>query len=145
MSSTNPTTGDPEVDPIRAAGCLVYRARAVDEDTVEGWEVLVIHRPRHDDWDLPKGKLEAGEDELTAAVRETEEETGYTGEIGPELPTAHYQVGDRPKSVHWWLLHQTGGSFVANEEVDRVEWLTPAEAAERLSYPDAVALLDHLP
>jgi 8-oxo-dGTP diphosphatase len=124
---------------IRAAGCLVYRH---GED---GIEVLVAHRPRYDDWDFPKGKLEDGESELECAIRETEEETGYTGDIGDELPADHYVVRDRDKTVRWWLLRQTGGQFVENDEVDEVVWLSPDAAAKRLSYDHAQKLLTHLP
>lgn len=131
-----------QTQPIRAAGCLVYRPPSAGDGP---WEVLVIHRPHYDDWDLPKGKLEPGEDEIEAAVRETEEETGFVGELGPELPADRYQVRGRPKTVRWWLLRQTGGVFRPNDEVDEVVWLSPAEAAERLSYAHAVSLLDHLP
>lgn len=124
---------------IRAAGCLVYRNGS------SGIEVLVAHRPLYDDWDFPKGKLESGETELDCAVRETEEETGFTGVIGPELPTDHYMVRGRPKSVRWWLLAQQGGRFQANDEVDQVAWLSPEDAAERLTYDHAKSLLAHLP
>ncbi|MEM7325371.1 MAG: NUDIX hydrolase [Actinomycetota bacterium] len=131
MSESNKT--------IRAAGCLVYRHGHA------GIEVLVVHRPLYDDWDFPKGKLEDGETELDCALRETEEETGFTGEVGPELPSDRYVVRGRDKTVRWWLLEQQGGEFVANEEVDRVAWLTPTKAAERLSYDHPRRLLAHLP
>lgn len=124
---------------IKAAGCLVYRHGQ------DGLEVLLAHRPLYDDWDFPKGKLESGETELECAIRETEEETGYTGKVGAELPTDHYMVRGRDKSVRWWLMHQQGGEFVANEEVDRIAWLTPAAAADRLSYEHPKQLLAYLP
>lgn len=124
---------------IRAAGCLVYRQGE------RGVEVLVVHRPLYDDWDFPKGKVEPGETELDCAVRETHEETGYTGEIGAELPSDRYVVRGEDKTVRWWLLHQTGGAFVANEEVDQVVWLSPEAALERLSYDHPKQLLSHLP
>jgi len=128
-----------EPNVIRAAGCLVYRQAG------EGLEVLVAHRPLYDDWDFPKGKLEAGESELECAIRETEEETGYTGDIGAELPSDRYVVRGKDKTVRWWLLHQRGGGFTPNDEVDQVRWLPPAEAANVLSYDHAKRLLDHLP
>ena len=137
--------GDRSAEVVRAAGCLVYRW------TGGRPEVLVAHRPRYDDWDFPKGKLEPGETELACAVRETEEETGYTGEIGAELPTDHYLVAGRdggpprPKTVRWWLLQQTGGRFEANEEVDEVRWLGLEEAAAIVSYEHAGRLLALLP
>ncbi len=124
---------------IKASGCVVYR---VGDD---GLEVLIAHRPHYDDWDFPKGKLEDGETELACAIRETEEETGFTGEIGDELPPDHYQVRGRDKRVRWWLMRQTGGAFVVNDEVDRVRWLAPAEAAEVLTYDHARHLLTYLP
>ncbi len=108
-------------------------------------EVLVAHRPLYDDWDFPKGKLEAGETDLECALRETEEETGYTGEVGDELPEVRYQVQGRPKVVRWWLLRQTGGRFVVNDEVDEVRWLSPEAAAELLSYDHALKLLAKVP
>ncbi|MGH1490835.1 MAG: NUDIX hydrolase [Acidimicrobiales bacterium] len=129
--------------PIRASGCLVYRV--VPGDGADSTEVLVAHRPHYDDWDFPKGKLEDGETDLECAVRETEEETGFTGEIGEELPTDHYVVGDRPKTVRWWLMRQTGGAFVVNDEVDEVRWVTAEEAVELLSYEHPKSLLAHLP
>jgi 8-oxo-dGTP diphosphatase len=126
-------------DEVRAAGCMVYRVGA------QGLEVLVAHRPHYDDWDFPKGKVEPGETDADCAIRETEEETGYRGELGPELPADRYQVDGRDKLVRWWLLRQTSGSFQPNEEVDAVEWLAPADAAARLSYPHARRLLGYLP
>lgn len=124
---------------IKASGCLVYRMGDA------GVEVLVIHRPHYDDWDFPKGKLEDGETDLECALRETEEETGFTGEVGDELPPDHYLVRGRDKTVRWWLLRQTAGAFVVNDEVDRVRWVSPQEAAEVLSYDHAKHLLSYLP
>jgi 8-oxo-dGTP diphosphatase len=134
-----------EEPPIRAAGCLVYRPADGADGPDGDIEVLVAHRPHYDDWDFPKGKLEAGETELECAIRETEEETGFTGEIGAELPADHYQVRGRPKVVRWWLMRQTGGAFVVNDEVDEVRWLPAEQAAELLSYDHPRSLLTHLP
>ncbi len=124
---------------IKASGCVVYRWGP------DGIEVLVAHRPRYDDWDFPKGKLEQGETDLECALRETEEETGFTGEVGDELPSARYPVRGRDKIVRWWLLRQTDGRFEPNDEVDEVRWVDPAAAAELLSYDHARQLLAHLP
>lgn len=143
-----PRSVDPGRDLVRASGCVVYRwlpPESQDQDEAHELQVLVAHRPRYDDWDFPKGKLEEGETELECALRETEEETGFTGEVGVELPSDHYQVRGRDKRVRWWLLQQTGGRFVVNDEVDQVRWLVPSEAAQVLSYEHAVRLLDHLP
>lgn len=144
-SNAGRAAAEPNPDTIRAAGCLVYRMGD------GGIEVLVAHRPRYDDWDFPKGKLDPGETELECALRETAEETGYTGELGPELPIDHYEVPGRkggparPKTVRWWLLRQTGGGFEANDEVDEIRWLRPEAAREILSYGHAARLLDLLP
>ena len=129
--------GDGEL--IRASGCMVYRVGP------GGLEVLVVHRPRYDDWDFPKGKREPGETDLECALRETEEETGYRGDVLEELPADRYAVGGREKVVRWWLLRRTEGRFEPNEEVDEAVWLSPPEAAARLSYPHARRLLGYLP
>lgn len=126
-------------DVIRAAGCVVYRHGP------GGVEVLVVHRPHYDDWDFPKGKREDGETDLECAVRETEEESGYTGEIGAELAADRYLVRGRDKTVRWWLLRQTDGRFEVNDEVDEVRWLRPDQAAELLSYQHARTLLADVP
>lgn len=133
-----------ELDVVAAAGCVVYRPG------VNGVEVLVAHRPRYDDWDLPKGKREKGESDLECAIRETEEETGFTGEIGDELASDHYQVQGsdgvvRDKVVRWWLLRCTGGRFVANDEVDEVRWLTPEAAKGLLTYEHARLIVADVP
>lgn len=131
-------------DVVRAAGCVVWRR-------VDGAvRMAIVHRPRYDDWSHPKGKLDPGETEQEAAIREIEEETGFRGEIGQPLTTAEYvDHRGRPKTVHYWLMEQTGGSFEENDEVDELRWCLPGEAAELLSYPydralvsEAVALLD---
>ncbi len=124
---------------VRAAGCLVYR------ESDDGPEVLVAHRPHYDDWSLPKGKRDLGESDLECALREVEEETGYRGEVGPELTPAHYEVGGRSKIVRYWLLRQTGGEFEANDEVDEIRWLAPSAAEALLSYDHDRRLLTELP
>lgn len=121
---------------VRAAGCVVYR-----KSTKKGIEVLVVHRPLYDDWDFPKGKREKGESDLDCALRETKEETGFTGEISIEFEPSVYEVRGKPKVVRWWLMHQTGGAFSKNDEVDKVLWLSPKEAKAKVSYRDTQRLL----
>ena len=126
-------------DVVRAAGGVVTRPA-----TGGGVEVLVVHRPRYDDWSLPKGKAEPGERDEDAAVREVEEETGYRCTLGAELPPVRYQDRHgRPKRVRFWRMSVTsenGGKavedpeFVANDEVDEVRWISPTAAATLLSY-----------
>lgn len=134
-SPTHAAPGKSE-DIIRAAGCVVYR------DGTSGPEVLVVHRPRYDDWDLPKGKREPGESDLECAVRETKEESGYEGAIERELASDTYRVRGRDKLVRWYLMRCTGGEFEPNDEVDQVQWLTPDQAREILSYGHARSLVD---
>jgi 8-oxo-dGTP diphosphatase len=102
-----------------------------------GVEVVLVHRPKYDDWSLPKGKLHDGEDEPTAALREVEEETGLRCILGDELPGSHYldRFG-RNKTVRYWTMTPEPGSepFVPNDEVDEIRWLTTDDAEPLLSY-----------
>ena len=123
-------------DVISAAGCVVYRQ---EED---GPKILVVHRPRYDDWDLPKGKREANETDLECAVRETKEESGYDGVIERELQWDTYRVRGRDKLVRWFLMRCTAGDFEPNDEVDEIRWLSPDAAREILSYGHARSLVD---
>jgi 8-oxo-dGTP diphosphatase len=113
---------------IRAAGGVVMR---------DG-RIAVVHRPRYDDWSLPKGKLEAGETWEQAALREVEEETGLRARIEDELPATHYSVGDRPKTVRWWRMSVDEDLGTdPDDEVDGIRWVTPGEAMALLDYePD---------
>jgi len=106
--------------------------------------IALIHRPKYDDWSLPKGKLEPGEDWRTAAVREVLEETGLSCVLGSELPAQHYLAQGRPKEVRYWSAVPTGGEFRANREVDRLEWLPPKKAKARLTHPRDRLLVDAL-
>ena len=111
---------------IDAAGGVVVR---------DG-RVLLVHRPRYDDWTFPKGKLDAGETFEEAAVREVEEETGLRCSLRSELKSTHYEVGGRPKLVRYWLMTpESENAFEANDETDGLRWVTPEEAEELLSYP----------
>ena len=126
-----PSTEDVEQGgEVRAAGGLVWRAGGP-----EGIELLVVHRPRYDDWTLPKGKLEPGESWVDAAQREVGEETGLRGALGPELPSTRYtDHRGRPKLVRYWAMEVEGGAFAPNDEVDEVDWMAPTAARSRLSY-----------
>jgi 8-oxo-dGTP diphosphatase len=116
--------------PVRAAGGVVYR-----NDGDGAPDVLLIHRPRYDDWTLPKGKLHGGESDEAAALREVEEETGLRCELGDELPSASYRdKSGRPKVVRYWVMRPLGGTFVPHSEVDQIRWLPLAEADGALSY-----------
>jgi len=113
------------VSEIEAAGGVVVRDGLV----------ALIHRPRYDDWTLPKGKLDPGEDFEEAALREVEEETGLRCRLARELATTRYTDNKgRPKVVRWWLMEQESGEFVPNDEVDELRWAEPAEALALLTY-----------
>ena len=123
---------DPEV---RAAGGVVVRDGTV----------AVVHRPRYDDWSLPKGKLDPGESWEQAALREVEEEIGLRCRLGAELsPVEYTDRKGRTKMVRYWLMEPVGGEFVPNEEVDEVRWMPYAQAATRLSYPHDRELVSEL-
>ena len=99
-------------------------------------EVLVLHRPRYDDWSLPKGKCEEGESFLACAQREVLEETGLTCEVGPDLTDIYYRdQKDRTKVVRYWAMEAVAGAFEPNDEVDEVRWLSFPDAVAQLTYP----------
>jgi 8-oxo-dGTP diphosphatase len=98
-------------------------------------EVLLVHRPKYDDWSLPKGKCGRAEEDLACALREVEEETGLRCEPGSELPSTSYRDSrGRPKTVRYWAMDPRSGSFSPHDEVDEVRWLAREEAAALLSY-----------
>jgi len=98
-------------------------------------EFLVIHRPKYDDWSFPKGKLDNGENLEECALREVHEETGFQCELRDFLGTVAYvDRKGREKKVHYWRMQIIDGSFLKNNEVDQVSWLSIPEAFERLSY-----------
>ena len=107
-----------------------------------GTEVLLVHRPRYGDWTFPKGKLEPGETDEQAALREVEEETGLHCELGAELPSTSYRdLKLRSKSVRYWALRPVAGEAAPTNEVDEVRWLPLDEAERLLSYDRDVAVL----
>jgi 8-oxo-dGTP pyrophosphatase MutT (NUDIX family) len=118
-----------------AASDVVHAAGAV---LVNGSRTAIVHRPRYDDWTLPKGKRQRGEDDRATALREVLEETGHTGEIERDLGTVTYQVvrdgAMLPKIVRYFLMRSTGGSFRPGGEVDELRWAERAEAMNLVSY-----------
>ncbi|MBO0850387.1 MAG: NUDIX hydrolase, partial [Pseudonocardia sp.] len=100
---------------VVAAGAVLWRPAPGD-----GTEVALVHRPRYDDWSLPKGKLNPGESVPAAAVREVAEETGHDIALGASLGESRYRVEQGDKVVHYWCARASGGGFVPNSEVDEL-------------------------
>ncbi len=125
-------------DVIRAAGGVLWRRRP--DGTVE---VAIVHRPRYDDWSLPKGKLDPGEDSATAALREVAEETGHRGSIHADLGEVGYRKDGVDKVVRWYAMaaEETPPDGLAHE-VDAVRWVPLDEAAAHLQYPTDRDVLD---
>ena len=118
------------MDEIEAAGGVVVRSLRDGSR-----EVAVVHRPKYDDWSLPKGKLDPGESAEEAAAREVEEETGLRCELGRELePISYVDRKGRPKRVRWWLMSPLDGHFEPNDEVDELRWLSREAALTTLDY-----------
>ena len=130
MARSDLLIGDGEAD-VRAAGGVLVRREGNGRR-----KVAVIHRPKYQDWSLPKGKLERGEGWREAALREVEEETGYRCEAAAELPAVSYlDHKDRRKLVRYWLMDPVDGEFESHGEVDELRWVTRSEAEDLLSYP----------
>ena len=121
--------GDDHPIATPAAGGVVIR------QTGGSVEVLVIHRPRHDDWSLPKGHVDPGEAAQQAALREVREETGYDCVAVVEVASSDYLTADGTrKVVRYWLMEPVSGSFEPNDEVDEIRWLATPQAMAILSY-----------
>ncbi len=119
-----------------SAGRTVYAAGAVvwqpgPDSTVE---IAVVHRPRYDDWSLPKGKLDRGETEPLTAVREVLEETGFRVHLGSRITAVSYPIDQGTKKVRYWAARSIGGEFVPNSEVDELIWLPVSEALKKVNY-----------
>ncbi|WP_345457676.1 NUDIX hydrolase [Nocardioides marinquilinus] len=132
-----PPAGAPARD-VQAAGVVCFRP---------GRRVLVVHRPKYDDWSFPKGKLDPGEHATAAAVREVAEETGLHVRLCLPLASQHYPVGGRPKTVHYWTGRVVGDDDVSryrpNHEIDEVRWVPADELDDLLSYDyDRVTLAE---
>jgi 8-oxo-dGTP pyrophosphatase MutT (NUDIX family)/phosphohistidine phosphatase SixA len=124
---------------VTAAGALPWR---LNKDQLE---VLLIHRPRYDDWSWPKGKIDAGETVPECAVREVREEIGLSASLGIPLPPIHYHVASGLKVVYYWAVRINGDKLVPDgKEVDSVMWCAPEKAARLLSNPSDVAPLEYL-
>ena len=130
---------DPDGAEVKASGGVVWR-----RSDAGALEIVVVHRPRYDDWSLPKGKLDPGEGWETAALREVEEEVGLRCRLGQELPPVYYRDNKgREKAVRYWLMQPVDGAapFTPNDEVDEVRWVDVEEAVALLSYPHDAELV----
>ncbi|HEY6423946.1 MAG TPA: NUDIX hydrolase [Pseudonocardiaceae bacterium] len=125
-----------QVPVLVAAGAVVWQPSPSGDV-----EVALVHRPRYDDWSLPKGKPHAGESLPVTAFREVVEETGHTVALGPRLGSTRYRVPAGDKEAHYWAARPTGGSFVPNKEVDELRWLPTAAASDLISYEHDRTLL----
>jgi 8-oxo-(d)GTP phosphatase len=116
---------------IHAAGAVLWRPASGPPD---GADVLLVHRPKYDDWSLPKGKRERGEHVLLTAVREVAEETSVRPVLGPRLPTIRYLVRGRSKQVDYWSATAGGAEAAPSHEIDAVAWHPLTHVVEALSY-----------
>ncbi|MEV7605413.1 NUDIX hydrolase [Paenarthrobacter sp. NPDC089322] len=124
---------------VTAAGAIPWRVQK------GALEVLLIHRPRYDDWSWPKGKLDDGETVPECAAREVREEIGLTASLGIPLPSIHYHVAAGLKVVHYWAVRVNGDQLRPDgKEVDSVMWCSPDRAAAFLSNPTDVEPLEFL-
>lgn len=131
---------------VTAAGAVVWQRRtgAGQGTNKHAVEVLLVHRPRYDDWTFPKGKPEAGEDLVVTAVREVAEETSEIVRLGYPLPDTRYRVSAGPKQVRYWMARSIGKTkrtFVPNSEVDEIRWVRPRLARRLLTYEHDIDLL----
>jgi 8-oxo-dGTP diphosphatase len=121
------------IDHIDGAGAVLWQSD--DDGEIR---IAVIHRPRYDDWSLPKGKVDPGESHIQAAHREVLEETGVKAIFGPEVGTVDYEVDGITKEVRYWLAKASvyNAATPNPEEVDQIEWLPIADAIAKLSNSD---------
>lgn len=136
----------PPSRPARTSPDIVSAGAVVARKGPEGREVLLVHRPKYDDWSFPKGRQDPGEHVTATAVREVLEETGVQIRLGRPLPAQSYAVsGGRSKVVHYWAGHVVGDDdlhgYETNDEVDRLGWFSFEQAAQRLTYLDDLDLL----
>jgi 8-oxo-dGTP diphosphatase len=124
---------------IKAAGAVLWR-----EETPFELEILLVHRPQYDDWSFPKGKVDDGESTIAAAFREVKEETGYSAVFGQYLGASSYKFDDGKKKVKYWMAQALphANSFIPNEEIDKIEWVSIKEARHFLTYDEDREILD---
>lgn len=130
---------------VRAAGGVLWRPAgpSAGDGADEEVEVLLVHRPKYDDWSFPKGKHEAGEHDEDCARREVEEETGFRPRIEDDLgESAYLDQHGREKVVRYFVMTVAEGAFAANDEVDEVRWLGLGEARSTLTYDRDRTVLD---
>lgn len=134
------TPADEFERPVFAAGAVLWRRTSPDGpgtpetaggDNGDEIEIAVIHRPHYDDWSLPKGKVDPGENMVATATREIAEETGYSPTLGWLLGYIHYPLGNKTKVVYYWTAEVTDGRFQDNNEVDELHWLSPTTPRRR--------------
>jgi 8-oxo-dGTP diphosphatase len=132
-------------EPVRAYGGAVWR------EGIRGIEVLLVHRPAYQDWSLPKGKLDPGEEPTACALREVEEETGVACTIGEELGSVTYEEHNKRKGVSllkevtfFEMRPSTTRHRPPDDEVDEMCWSPIDEARELCTYPTDHRILDAL-
>jgi 8-oxo-(d)GTP phosphatase len=123
---------------IQAAGAVAWRPGPDGEP-----EILLVHRKKYDDWSLPKGKAEPDEPLPVTAVREVLEEGGARLALGRRLVSVRYNMGGRPKRVHYWAARvlSVDARAVPNSEVDKVSWVPAVRAVEKVSYSHDLGVL----
>lgn len=127
---------------VYAAGAVLWRLGTGDAADPP-LEIAVIHRPRYDDWSLPKGKVDPGETAPVAAVREVLEETGQRATLGRRLDMISYPIDQGVKKVYYWAARSGGGEFTPGKEVDELIWLPVQDAMRRLNYAQDQKMLRH--
>jgi 8-oxo-(d)GTP phosphatase len=129
--NSSTSAGSSATKAVLAAGAVLWRSGDGADP-----EVAVIHRPRYDDWSLPKGKVDVGENEPVTAVREVYEETGHSSHLGRRLASVSYPVQEQGiKKVRYWAARSADGTFTPNSEVDELKWLPVEAALKQLDYP----------
>ncbi len=126
-----------DIPEVKAAGAVLWRP-----SRRHGVCVALVHRPRYNDWSLPKGKADGGESAPVTAWREVWEETGFRSAVGRALTTVSYTVSGGGKTVEYFAARQLSGTFAANKEVDALEWLPIQTARLKMTYEFDKAVLD---